>query len=40
MEYVSKLNDIEARKKVDYMENVKYSAFCLILIILHRDYYF
>lgn len=22
MEYVSKLNDIEAKKKVDYMENV------------------
>lgn len=22
MEYVTKLNDIEARKKVDYMENV------------------
>lgn len=24
MEYVSKLNDIEAKKKVDYMENVTY----------------
>lgn len=25
MEYVSKLNDIEAKKKVDYMENVSQS---------------